>query len=85
MTSTLATNVVGSAVRRPTNSGLVLGPSTNEDRAWDGLAGLATLRCTLMILELEIKKRSIGSETATGRDSVLIGSGAVVVVCGIVV
>ena len=78
-------NVVGSAVRRPTNSGLVLGPSTNELSAWAGFAGLATLRCTLMIRELEMKKRSTGSETAIGRDSVLFGSETVVVVCGIVV
>jgi hypothetical protein len=38
-----------------------------------------------MILELEIKKRSIGSETATAMESVLIGSKTVVVVCGSVV
>jgi hypothetical protein len=38
-----------------------------------------------MILELEIKKRSIVSETATGRDSVLFGSRTVVVVGGSVV
>jgi hypothetical protein len=38
-----------------------------------------------MILELEIKKRSIGSETATAMESVLMGSVTVVVVCGSVV
>jgi hypothetical protein len=33
-----------------------------------------------MILELEIKNRSIGSETATGKESVAMMSGIVVVV-----
>jgi hypothetical protein len=38
-----------------------------------------------MMRELEMKKRSIGSDTAIGRDSVLVESGTVVVVCGMVV
>jgi hypothetical protein len=38
-----------------------------------------------MILELEMKKRSIGSETAIGRESIIVGSKTVVVVCGSVV
>jgi hypothetical protein len=39
----------------------------------------------LIIREFEIKKRSIGSDTATGRESVIIGSNTVVVVGGSVV